>query len=273
MKKTIFAALLLLTLLLTTACGQKNSTADTQSQSTSAVSGDISLSTSDTDSQPSAETPSAAPAVEEATFNSTKDYTDTIVQRYVDVSKLTDKTKAQVVDILNGSTFYMDISGSVQLAKGLSSHFDGVMAKDGDNRYFRTVIAGQTTAILQNDSGTYSLDETAKTAHAVSADEASGTSAFYSNQGAMQMFSKVMSTFGQDPLTYVQNGTEAFEGTSCLFEEYAVGEAVIKLYYDGNTPKAITLTKGDFAVTVTVKALMPQADLALFQIPDGYTVQ
>lgn len=286
MKKNILTALLLLTMLLSTAACTSNSgsanpeSADSTTHTASQPSvnaSDTAVSATDTssagESSPSAdETASSTPVLEEATFNSTKDYTDTIVQRYVDVSKLSDKTKENVVDIFNGNPFSADITGTVQLAKGLTTQFAAVMAKNGEQRYFRTEIAGQTTVLLQNAEGAYRLDEGTKTAVPFSVEEQGGTSAFYSNQGAVEMFTRVIAAFGQEPLTYVRNSLATYEGNTCLCEEYAVGDAPIKLYYDGDTVKGMTLSKGDFVVNVTVNHLTASADAALFQLPQGYTV-
>ena len=284
MKKSIFAALLGLTLLIATACGQKNDRTDTHASAADSTAAQT-VNAENNSSAMSSAAPSdnsisvSLPAVEEATFLSTKDYTYTLVQRYIDVHKLSDKTKQYVVDILNGDTVTIATSGTIQIAPGISTQFSGVMAANGDKRYLKTNIAGRNTVMLRNESGTYTLNEEQSVAQKtdVSADNISDNtqkgSPFYQNQGAVQLFTSVMAGFGQDPLTYVQSGAEVFEGKPLTFEEYAVGSIAIKLYYDGNTLQYVTFDKGTLSSVITIHTLTDTADPALFQIPDGYTVQ
>lgn len=283
MKKVCVIVLLAATLLLSAACSQKNNSSDKNSStsplsgtssSASDISGTSSSEASVSEEEKTSSDSSTAPAIEDATFENSKDYSSNPVSKFVDVSKITDKTKADVLDVIGSSALTIKAEGSFTIAQGISVSFSAQISKDGSSSCFNLSLGGRESVVLKNEKGTYSLDTAKKTASLIKSADASesATSAFYSNPASSQVLSYLASTFGQAPLTYVRNGEEEYKGASLSFEEYAVGDNSIKLYYDGHVLKYIVLDKKGVASTITVKELKAEADPSLLTIPSDYTI-
>ena len=283
MKKTVIALIAAMMILSMAACrNDKNTKSNSVPEGTSTASASEQLSdaqssitpeSKDNSSSPSGST-AELPDAEEATFNSDKDYSGTVTGKFVDVSKLSDKTKTCVVDVLNGDTLTLDAEGKLAIAKGISIDFSANIRKDKENTSFHMIIAGQESAVIRNESGTYVIDNSSKTAtlsKAESSDE--NESAFYTNPASGKVVSFIASLFGKEPLTYSKSGSEVFEGEALTYEEYTVGSIIIRLYYDGNTIKYASIDKSGAVSTVKVNTLTAKAEPDSFKIPEGYTIK
>lgn len=278
MKKTVCTLIAALLLLTASACAGKESK-NTSANSISAASQTEMISDAESSALSSADenplsSKTSLPDIEEATFNSTKDYSDNVTARFLDVNKFSDKTKSNVIDVLNGDTLTLDSEGKFSIAKGLTMNFTAAVSKDGTNTSFSMDIAGQSIRVIRNESGTYVLDENTKTAKlSKSQDTNEKESAFYSNPASGKVVSFISGIFGSDPLTYVKTSAEVYEGESLTCEEYAVGKTAIKIYYDGSTIRYATVDKDGAVSSVKINKLTSVPDPESFKLPDGYTVE
>ncbi|MBQ9461809.1 MAG: hypothetical protein IJU51_07855 [Clostridia bacterium] len=278
MKKTVCTLIAALLLLTASACAGKESK-NTSANSISTASQTEMISDAESSAFSSADenplsSKTSHPDIEEATFNSTKDYSDTVTARFLDVNKFSDKTKSNVIDVLNGDTLTLDSEGKFSIAKGLTMNFTAAVSKDGTNTSFSMDIAGQSIRVIRNESGTYVLDENTKTAKlSKSQDTNEKESAFYSNPASGKVVSFISGIFGSDPLTYVKTSAEVYEGESLTCEEYAVGKTAIKIYYDGSTIRYATVDKDGAVSSVKINKLTSVPDPESFKLPDGYTVE
>ena len=261
-------------LLTVSACSGKENTAKSPDNTGASSQTEQSSDAVSSESSPSSDSNVSLPAVEEAAFNSDKDYSGTITSKFLDVSKLSDKTKSCVVDVLNGDKLTVNAEGKISIAKGITMDFTAAICKDGTNSSFNMNIAGQGINIIRNDKGTYLLDDENKTA-TLTKNDASDTneSAFYSNPAANKVVSFIAGIFGSDPITYVKSGAEVFEGEAMSYEEYAVGKTSIKLYYNGSTIKYPVIDKDGAVSSVKVNTLTASADPKSFTVPEEYTVK
>lgn len=277
--KKLFCALLAVLAIMTASACSGNENKNTSASSVSPASGtekisDVQSSTSDIKSETSSSSDVSMPDVEEATFNSTKDYSGTVVAKFLDVSKLSDKTKSCVVDVLTGDSMALDSEGSFSIAKGITMDFSAAVSKDGDKTSFNMNIAGQNFKVIRNESGTYVIDDSAKTATLKNTgDTDEKESAFYSNPAAGKVVSFISGIFGSDPITYVKSSAEIYEGESLTCEEYAIGKTSIKLYYNGNIIRYATVDKDGAVSVVKINSLTSAPDPESFIIPEGYTVK
>ena len=274
MKKIICTLLAAMVLLTVSACSGKENTAKSPDNTGASSQTEQSSDAVSSESSPSSDSNVSLPAVEEAAFNSDKDYSGTITSKFLDVSKLSDKTKSCVVDVLNGDKLTVNAEGKISIAKGITMDFTAAICKDGTNSSFNMNIAGQGINIIRNDKGTYLLDDENKTA-TLTKNDASDTneSAFYSNPAANKVVSFIAGIFGSDPITYVKSGAEVFEGEAMSYEEYAVGKTSIKLYYNGSTIKYPVIDKDGAVSSVKVNTLTASADPKSFTVPEEYTVK
>ncbi len=274
MKKIICTLLAAMVLLTVSACSGKENTAKSPDNTGASSQTEQSSDAVSSESSPSSDSNVSLPAVEEAAFNSDKDYSGTITSKFLDVSKLSDKTKSCVVDVLNGDKLTVNAEGKISIAKGITMDFTAAICKDGTNSSFNMNIAGQGINIIRNDKGTYLLDDENKTA-TLTKNDASDTneSAFYSNPAANKVVSFIAGIFGSDPITYVKSGAEVFEGEAMSYEEYAVGKTSIKLYYNGSTIKYAVIDKDGAVSSVKVNTLTASADPKSFTVPEEYTVK
>ncbi len=227
--------------------------------------------------QPShASLPSSASSVsdEEATFDSQKDYSGTLISRFLDVSRLSDKTKQNIADVLCADAFSVSIKADIRLEETISTSLTITASADGINRYFSFDAAGNRNVYLVNSSGAYVLSPSDKTARRLSDGEktAAGVLSVADNPIVRQLLQSVLPDFGQAPLSFVQNGTELYREQPLDFEEYVLGRTSVKLYYDGNTPKYILLQKDSAKAELEFLSLRPDADPIFFSVPEDYTV-
>ncbi len=275
MKKTIaivFTAILILSLC---SCN-KSEPSQASSVSEASVPQTAAISDSGTPLPENPEAVQKLPSVETPEFNDTSDYSSTLVGRYLDVSRLTDKTKKNAVDIVNGKTVYIDINGSLAVANGVSMDFSAVAAKDGSKLYMSTSVLGNDSTILRNDEGIYILDSSGKTATLLQKDMSENinkTSPIYNNEGLKNAVSFITSLFGPNELSFVSNGVEEFRGSAMTYEEYKAGDALIKLYYAGNTLRYISVDKNGAVSEIVINALSSTPESSLFDIPGDYTIK
>ena len=278
-KRVMTAAAAALLLLAVSGCSKSD---QTSKAADSTPSDTVTISAPDTTAQDSKSqnesslTSGSEQTAEEATFDYQKDYSDSIIRRYMDVSRFSDKTKKYVIDPLCSDACSVKLTAKASIAPGLNTKISVTYAKDGDQRYIYTDLMPDST-YLKNSSGVYTLNFTDHTAKLTSSDSTSQESAvspssFIDNSAVNTLSAKLLPDFGQSPLTYVQSGAETYQQIPCTFAEYAVGKTSIKLYYEGNTLRFIRLQKDDLSAEVTFEYLKDSAEESFFTIPEGYTV-
>ena len=158
MKKVCVIVLLAATLLLSAACSQKNNSSDKNSStsplsgtssSASDISGTSSSEASVSEEEKTSSDSSTAPAIEDATFENSKDYSSNPVSKFVDVSKITDKTKADVLDVIGSSALTIKAEGSFTIAQGISVSFSAQISKDGSSSCFNLSLGGRESVVLK----------------------------------------------------------------------------------------------------------------------------
>ena len=266
MKRIITALLSALLTLSLCSCGSQNAAEQTSSvpESSAAQTAVISESCAQKESSPSAkEEPSA---YEEPRFSDTTDYSGTFAARFVDAGRLSDRTKKNAVDIINGNAFYIDADGTLSLPGGVSMEFSAAAAKDGEKLFLRTSAYGNDSLFIRNGDGIYSVDTSNDQASLIKDGE---LSPFYSNEVISTAFTCLSYLFGSSELSFVKGGSEEFEGSVLSFEEYKAGGSTIKLYYDGDTLKYVTAENSGAVSQVRINRLSAQPDPALFVLPGG----
>lgn len=282
MKKTLAVIIASLMIISLCSCSKGSQEQTSSSSERSAVQTNAAessnVSQTEVTSQPENSTSSVTelPPVETPEFNDTTDYTSTLAGKYLDVSKLTDKTKKDVIDVINSDSLYLNINGSLAIAKGISTDFAVTASKDGSLLYLCTTVLGKDSIILRNDDGIYRLNSADKTASLLQkgiSESSDETSPVYSNDGLNKAISFITSIFGANELSFVKNGAEEYKGSALTYEEYKAGKAVIRLYSEGSTLKYITVDNNGNVSEITINALSPEAEPSLFVIPQDYKVK
>ena len=199
----------------------------------------------------------------EPRFNDTTDYSGTLAARFADVGRLSDRTKKNAVDIINGDSFFIDVNGTLALPGGIAMEFGAAAARDGSRLYLRTNALGKESLVIRNDSGVYGVDTETNEAVALSGE----LSPFYGNEVISNAMSLLGSIFGQDELSFVKGGSEEYEGSVLSLEEYKAGDTTIKLYYDGGSLKYACAENGGAVSEIKINALSAEPDPALFVLP------
>ena len=208
-------------------------------------------------------------SVEDATFDSDKDYSDAVVAKYIDVSVLTDKTKKDILDKLEGDKLTFSVDADISIAKGMSIGFSATVAKEGENNYRKISFASQDSITVKTQDGTFTVDEKNKTIKAVP--DESNEESDYQDSVTKQIMSYLLSSFGFDKLEYKQNGAEEYNGEALTYEEYSSsGDITIKLYYNESTPRYIVSTNGDLSSVITINSFDSTVDSSLFDL-SGYS--
>ncbi len=271
---TVLAA----SLIVLSLCSCKNE--NSAQSSSSAASSDSSIST--TESYVSSENNTyespekSLPSAEEPVFSDEKDYKDTLAGKYLDINKLTDKTKKNVVDIINGDTLSLILDGNIAAAQGISFNFSTTVSKDGSKLYLSTTAVGRTNTILRDDTAVYSLDDKTKTASLLQklGEESSGeVSPFYKSDTVTRAVTIITAIFGSNELSFVNSGNEDYDGFVYYFEEYKSGSTLIKLLYDGNTLKYVIIDKDGSESLLTIERLSAVPDDSLLELPKDYKVE
>ena len=216
-------------------------------------------------------------ALEESEKNHTeKDYSDSVIQQFVNVSKLSDKTVSNITDILIGDSMTLDAEAKIAVTSGISIDFTVYIVKNGDDLYQKYTVAGQSVTVINKSDGIYAVHDDTKT---VDFSPKNSSTEEYSeiesivNTIATQITSYVMSGFGFDTIEYSNSGSEEYKGTVYDFEEYASERANIKIYYSGNSPKHIVSRDGSGNISViTVNSLTAEYDPSIFSIPEDYEI-
>ncbi len=252
MKRLVAACLAALTLCSLTGCG-------------------LSVGTKESSVSPAPGTSSAVSKVSQSTEpgKPAKDRSGSELNKYVNVSSLTERAQEKVVDVFDSGKFTLEAEGDVAIMRGLNLTFRIKLAKDGKKLYKSLFSAGQTVTSVTNDGGTYTLDADNKTA----VKEQEEDSDSLKDTLSQKLISYVMKCFGLNDLTYRQDGQEEFEGQTLSFEEYSSGDMVIKLYYDGDSPKYLSAVNGSQKSLITVKQFSADADSTLFEIPSDYQIK
>ena len=269
-RKTVFP--LVLTMLVSlSACGGQSGQEEQSlpDDSSSAVVAEISAAEEDDSKTESSQEQSP----ESASDKEHNDYSVSPYSKYVNLDRLSDKTKTNVVDIITGNTMTVRAEGKLFIAAGLGADFNVFLSRDGDCMRLELSAAGKKAVILRNDSGTYSLDEDSKTAVLYSDYTEERINPFYSNPATKVMISYLTSMFGMNEINLSGSGQEEYSGASLSYEEYTAGNSVIRLYYDGNTLKNISIQKDGNQTELVVREISSSADSSSFVIPTDYTVK
>ncbi len=246
------------------ACSGQEGSGDADTSTESSVS-DTAVSSADGKTDTSAALSELS--IEDATFDSDKDYSDSVVSKYLDVSVLTDKTKKDILDKLEGDKLTLDAEAKISLVKGMSIGFTATVAKDGENTYRKISVASQDSIIVKNKDGIFTVDEKKKTVEAVP--DESGDDGEAEDSVTQQVISYLLSSFGFDKLEYKQNGAEEYNGEALTYEEYtSSGDISIKLYYNESTPKYIVSTKEELSSVITINTFDSTADSSLFDLSE-----
>lgn len=271
---TVLAA----SLIVLSLCSCKNE--NSAQSSSSAASSDSSISTTESyvssENNTSESPEKSLPSAEEPVFSDEKDYKDTLAGKYLDINKLTDKTKKNVVDIINGDTLSLILDGNIAAAQGISFNFSTTVSKDGSKLYLSTTAVGRTNTILRDDTAVYSLDDKTKTASLVQklGEESSGeVSPFYKSDTVTRAVTIITAIFGSNELSFVNSGNEDYDGFVYYFEEYKSGSTLIKLLYDGNTLKYVIIDKDGSESLLTIERLSAVPDDSLLELPKDYKVE
>lgn len=271
---TVLAA----SLIVLSLCSCKNE--NSAQSSSSAASSDSSISTTESyvssENNTSESPEKSLPSAEEPVFSDEKDYKDTLAGKYLDINKLTDKTKKNVVDIINGDTLSLILDGNIAAAQGISFNFSTTVSKDGSKLYLSTTAVGRTNTILRDDTAVYSLDDKTKTASLLQklGEESSGeVSPFYKSDTVTRAVTIITAIFGSNELSFVNSGNEDYDGFVYYFEEYKSGSTLIKLLYDGNTLKYVIIDKDGSESLLTIERLSAVPDDSLLELPKDYKVE
>lgn len=248
MKKHIAAALLCAVLLMSfTACSQGSSNGQEASAASSA-----------SDAKDTG-----------GTAIQTKDRSSSSLNKYTDVTRLTERSAANVVDVLDGNKFTLEAEGEIAVFTGMSVPFSVVVSKEGKNVYQKLDLSGKVTEKLETEKGVYVLDESKKTATL----EEKTDSPSMKDALTEKLISYVTSSFGLDKLVYMDCGEEEYKGEKLSYDEYEAGNRIVRIYYDDNTPKYFTSQKGTDTSVITIKRFSASADDSLLSVPSGYTIE
>ena len=263
----LFSALLMLSLC---SCGSQSSAEQSLpvSEGQTAQTAVITENTSQEESVPSSETDLSYDKTPE--FSDTTDYSGTLAARFVDADRLSDRTKKNAVDIINGNAFYLDANGTLALPGGVSMEFSAAAARDGDKLFLHTSALGGESLIIRNDDGIYSIDTAEKKASLIKGGD---FSPFYSNEVISKAITYMSYVSGSGELSFVRGGSEEYQGSVLGFEEYKSGSSSIKLYYDNDTLKYITADSSGTVSQIEVNSLSSSPDPALFALPEGISVE
>ena len=197
-----------------------------------------------------------------------------IISKFIDTSKLDEKTRRNVIGVLSSDSVELSASGKLAITGGISIGFDVDIAKDGENVSIEAECAGKKIKTITNADGKYTIDDDKKTAslEKISNDETSEQT-LGGNKIIESLASYFTSSFGLDSIEYKGNGNEEYNGKVYDFEEYTFESGTIKAYYDGDTPVYfVSTTDSGKESVITVNKLNNNVDKEIFNVPSGYEV-
>ncbi len=198
---------------------------------------------------------------------------DSMIDNLVDVNQLGDKTKTNIIDVLENDSMDLSVNGKLTVTGGITVELNCTLAKSDNCLYFDLGLGDSHIKTIQNADGRYRVNDKDKTAVLENINEETSSFSSKDDKLVKMVLSYISSALGLDDIHFKGTGNEEYNGQQYDFEEYSNSNGAVKVYFDHSVPQYIVSTKDSGQQSViTIHKLSKEPDSKLFIIPSDYQI-